>query len=66
VLIQEAHLPDPRPGDLLVTPGTGAYAYAMANNYNGIPRPPVVFCRDGNARAVVRRESYDDLLARDA
>ena len=45
---------------------TGAYAYAMANNYNAVPRPPVIFCRDGDARVVVRRESYDDLTRRDA
>ena len=38
-------------GDVLVTPATGAYGYAMANNYNGVPRPPVVFCRDGDARS---------------
>ena len=51
---------------MLVTPATGAYGHAMANNYNGIPRPPVVFCRDGEARVVVRRETYEDLTARDA
>ena len=38
----------------------------MANNYNGVPRAPVVFARDGDARVVVRRETYDDLTARDA
>ena len=53
------------PGDILVTPATGAYGYAMASNYNGVPRPPVVFCRDGDARLVVRRETYEDLTARD-
>ena len=37
--------PRPRAGDVLVTPATGAYGYAMANNYNGVPRPPVIFCR---------------------
>ena len=42
-------------------PATGAYGYAMANNYNGVPRPPVIFCKDGDARVVVRRETYDDL-----
>jgi diaminopimelate decarboxylase len=52
-------------GDVLVTPATGAYGYAMANNYNGVPRPPVLFCEDGDARVVVRRESWDDLVARD-
>ena len=65
VIVRDALLDDPRPGDVIVTPATGAYGYAMANNYNGVPRPPVIFCRDGDARVVVRRESYDDLLARD-
>jgi diaminopimelate decarboxylase len=65
VLIRDVELDDPRPGDLLVTPATGAYGYAMANNYNGIPRPPVIFCEGGDARVVVRRESYEDLASRD-
>ncbi len=65
VIVREALLEDPRPGDVIVTPATGAYGYAMANNYNGVPRPPVIFCKDGDARVVVRRESHDDLLARD-
>ncbi len=65
VIIRDANLRDPRPGDLVVTPATGGYGHSMANNYNGQPRPPIVFCRDGDARAVVRRETYDDLLARD-
>ena len=65
VLIKEALIAAPRVGDVLVTPATGAYGHAMANNYNGVPRPPVVFCRGGKARVVVRRETWDDLLARD-
>jgi diaminopimelate decarboxylase len=65
ILIRDALLASPRVGDVLVTPATGAYGYAMANNYNGVPRPPVVFCRDGDARTVVRRETHDDLMARD-
>jgi len=65
ILIRDVALPNPRPGDVLVTPATGGYGYAMANNYNGVPRPPVIFCRDGTARAVVRRETYEDLAARD-
>jgi diaminopimelate decarboxylase len=65
VIVRDALLDDPRPGDIVVTPATGAYGYAMASNYNGVPRPPVVFCKDGNARVVVRRETLDDLLARD-
>jgi diaminopimelate decarboxylase len=65
VLVRDTELAAPRVGDVLVTPATGAYGYAMANNYNGVPRPPVIFCRDGEARVVVRRETWDDLLARD-
>ena len=65
VIVRDAPLPDPVPGDVLVTPVTGAYGYSMANNYNGVPRPPVIFCRDGNARVVVRRETYADLSRRD-
>ena len=58
------HLDAPKVGDLVVLPVTGAYCYTMANNYNGALRPPVVFCHDGTAREVVRRETYEDLLAR--
>jgi diaminopimelate decarboxylase len=65
VLVRDAMVAAPRVGDVLVTPATGAYGYAMASNYNGALRPPVIFCRDGDARVVVRRETYDDLLARD-
>ncbi|HST38018.1 MAG TPA: diaminopimelate decarboxylase [Conexibacter sp.] len=65
VIVRDVPLHEPKAGDLLVTPATGAYGHAMANNYNGIPRPPVIFCKDGDARVVVRRETYDDLAARD-
>jgi diaminopimelate decarboxylase len=65
VIVRDVELADPRVGDVVVTPATGAYGHAMANNYNGVPRPPVVFVCDGDARLVVRRETYDDLAARD-
>ena len=55
----------PRVGDLLAVPATGAYCFTMSNNYNGNRRIPVVFASDGRARLVVRRETWDDLLARD-
>ena len=45
ILVRDALLDDPRPGDVLVIPATGAYGHAMANNYNAVPRPPVIFCR---------------------
>jgi diaminopimelate decarboxylase len=65
VIVRDALLDDPRVGDIVVTPVTGAYCYAMSNQYNAVTRPPVVFVRDGEARVVVRRETYDDLLSRD-
>ena len=65
VLIRRTRLPEVEPGDVLVTPVTGAYGHAMASNYNGVRRPPVVFCAGGEARVVVRRETYEDLGARD-
>ncbi|MFB6890021.1 diaminopimelate decarboxylase [Kitasatospora sp. NPDC056327] len=67
VVIDDAALPaDLRIGDLLATPVTGAYGYAMASNYNKLPRPAVVFVRDGAARVVVRRETEEDLFRLDA
>ncbi|MFE3019386.1 diaminopimelate decarboxylase [Streptomyces sp. NPDC059256] len=67
VIIDNAALPaDLQVSDVLATPVTGAYGYAMASNYNKLPRPAVVFVRDGDARVVVRRETEDDLLRLDA
>ena len=54
--------PNVQPGDLLVTPVTGAYGHSMASNYNKVPRPAVVFVANGAAREVVRRETYEDLV----
>jgi diaminopimelate decarboxylase len=65
ILVRDALLDDPRPGDVLVTPATGAYGHAMANNYNALLRPPVIFCKEGDARVVVRRETLADLTRRD-
>src|SRR5579884_1683246 len=65
VIVRDVPLPDPCPGDVVVTPATGAYGYSLANNYNGVPRPPVIFCRGGQARVVIRRETYEDLAFRD-
>jgi diaminopimelate decarboxylase len=56
---------DPAVGDVVAVPMTGAYTYTLLSNYNGALRPPVVFVRDGSARTVVRRETYDELTARD-
>lgn len=55
----------PEVGDIVCVFATGAYCYTMASNYNGQPRPAIVFVKDGKARVVTRRETYEDLLARD-
>ena len=66
VLIFDAAVPaDLRLGDVLATPVTGAYGYSMGSNYNMVTRPSVVFVRNGEARLVVRRQTYQDLLACD-
>jgi diaminopimelate decarboxylase len=66
ILVRDANMPeDLTVGDVLATPVTGAYGHSMASNYNKVPRPPVVFVKDGKWRVVVRRETPEDLLALD-
>lgn len=66
IIVRDAAVPeDLVVGDILVTPVTGAYGYSMASNYNMVPRPAVVWVRDGTARVVVRRETLADLVSRD-
>jgi diaminopimelate decarboxylase len=65
VITPDVQLASPRIGDLVVVPVTGAYCFTMANNYNAALRPPVIFCSGGKARLGVRRETFDDLLARE-
>jgi diaminopimelate decarboxylase len=65
VLVDGVELSAPAVGDLLSVPATGAYCHTMANNYNGTRRIPVVFVGAGGSRLVVRRETWDELLARD-
>lgn len=52
-------------GDILAVLSTGAYCYSMASNYNRVPRPTVVFVKDGVSRVVVRRETYEDIVSLD-
>jgi diaminopimelate decarboxylase len=66
VLIERAELPEPRRGDLLAVPATGAYTLAMASSYNALPRPAAVLVEDGQARLVHRRETTEGLLALEA
>ena len=66
ILIFDAHVPaDIAVGDVLAVPVTGAYGHSMGSNYNKVPRPAIVFAEHGDARLVVRRETYDDLLLTD-
>ena len=62
ILIKNIELPKAESGDLIVLFTTGAYHYSMANNYNGIPRPPVIFVNQGKSDVVVKRETYEDLI----
>jgi diaminopimelate decarboxylase len=66
VLIERVELPEPRRGDLLAVPVTGAYTLAMSSTYNAVPRPPAVLVADGKARLIRRRETMDDLFALEA
>ena len=65
VMIHGLPLPEPKRGDLLAVPGTGAYTLAMASNYNSVPRPAAILVADGEARLIRRRETIDDLLAKE-
>jgi len=66
LLVREGWVPDGLAvGDVLATPVTGAYGHSMGSNYNQVLRPAVVFVADGEARLVVRRETYDDLVRRE-
>ena len=66
LLVREAKIPgDLAVGDVLATPVTGAYGHSMGSNYNKVLRPAVVFVHDGEAREVVRRETYEDLIRLD-
>lgn len=65
LLIRDASLPRTEPGELLCVLSTGAYNYSMASNYNRVPKPPVVFLREGKHRQVVRRETYEDIVSAD-
>lgn len=65
ILIQDTCIQPAETGDILVVPGTGAYNYAMASNYNRLTRPAVVLVSDGNADIIVKRETLEDLVRQD-
>ena len=65
ILLKDAELPPLEPGDLLALPASGAYNLPMASNYNAGLRPPVVLVRDGEAKLMRRRETYENLTRAD-
>jgi diaminopimelate decarboxylase len=65
MLIWDLPLPKIDETDILAVFCTGAYGYSMSNNYNRLPRPAVVFVENGNARLVVKRETYEDIIRLD-
>ncbi|BAZ04041.1 diaminopimelate decarboxylase [Calothrix sp. NIES-3974] len=65
VVIKNAQLPPTQAGDILVVLATGAYNYSMASNYNRLPRPAAVLVADGEANVILRRETYQELIAND-
>jgi diaminopimelate decarboxylase len=67
IVVDHEYLPgDVAPGDVLAVPATGAYCASLASNYNHVPRPAVVAVSGGASRVIVRGETIEDLLARDA
>jgi diaminopimelate decarboxylase len=65
ILVKDLHLPETKPGDILVVSGTGAYNYSMASNYNRLGRPAAVLVSEGEANVIIRRETYSDLIRQD-
>jgi diaminopimelate decarboxylase len=64
-LIEDARLQAAAAGDVLAVFSTGAYGYSMASNYNKLPLPAVALIEEGKARLIVRRQTYEDMTARD-
>lgn len=62
ILLKDVFLPEIESGDILAMLSTGAYGYSMSNNYNKIPRAPVVFVKDGDARLICERQNYEDII----
>ncbi|MDT0193248.1 MULTISPECIES: diaminopimelate decarboxylase [unclassified Exiguobacterium] len=63
IISNRSLIPPVTPGDLLLVKATGAYNFSMASNYNQMLRPAVVFVKDGAHRLVVRRQTFEDLVA---
>jgi diaminopimelate decarboxylase len=65
ILVKDINLASAHSGDIIAIPVCGAYSIPMASNYNVLPRPAIVMVKDGRARLVRRRETYQDLMSLD-
>ncbi|MDJ0707259.1 MAG: diaminopimelate decarboxylase [Leptolyngbyaceae cyanobacterium MO_188.B28] len=65
IVIKDVQLPPLESGDIIVVPGTGAYNYSMASNYNRVPRPAAILVNSGEASLILQRETYQDLIRQD-
>ena len=65
ILIRDIYLPHLESGDIIAIPSSGAYCLAMASNYNSALKPAIVMVKDGKARLIRQRESYEDLISHD-
>lgn len=63
ILITDTDIMEIKSGDILITTSTGAYGYSMSSNYNKIPKPAVVFVKDGKSKLICKRQSYKDLIS---
>jgi diaminopimelate decarboxylase len=63
ILLNDVQIPEAKSGDILAVLSTGAYGYSMSSNYNKIPRAAVVFVKDGKAKLVCRRQTFDDVIS---
>ncbi len=65
IIVKDITLPHPEIGDIIAVSTTGAYNYSMSSNYNRLPKPPVIFVKNGESRCVVKRETYEDIIKND-
>ena len=65
MIVKDVPLPHPKIGDIIAVSTTGAYNYSMSGNYNRLPKPPVVFVKDGSSKCIVKRETYEDIIRND-
>lgn len=62
ILIKDVELPESKSGDILAVFTTGAYGYSMSSNYNKIPKPAIVLVKEGKAKLIAKRQTFDDLI----